>query len=141
MDEFEIQQLSIYCDTVYMIMKNHKDLSIFKVAFFAYILNKSRYYDHEIYNAHQRVDLVSKAVSVLNGDFDGFIKILPYILKSINILNCAEAIEVTDGFVHLGTKEIDLVNCNEETTFSKKAIEASKNWSDVRFIKEVLHSV
>lgn len=141
MNTFEIQQISIYCDTVYMIMKNHKDLSLIKVALFAYILNKSRYYDHEIYNARQRVDLVNKAVSVLNGDFDGFVKILPYILKAIDILNRTGAIMVTDGFVHLGDKNLNAVNCNGESAFSQKAIEASKNWSDIRFIKEVLHNV
>lgn len=141
MEEFEIQQLGIYCDTVYMIMKNHCDLSVMKAAFFAYAINKSRFFSHDVYNARHKADIVCKEVSVINGDFDGFIEILPYILKAIHILNCAHVIEVSDGFIHLGQESMNVVNCNDESAFTKKAIEASKNWSEMRFIKEVLHNV
>ena len=48
--KFEAYQISVYCDTVYMILKQHTDLSIVKLLFFAYAINKERFFDRDVYN-------------------------------------------------------------------------------------------
>lgn len=37
--KFEAYQISVYCDTAYMIVKRHKDISVAKLVFFTYAIN------------------------------------------------------------------------------------------------------
>ena len=38
--KFEAYQIGVYCDTVYLILKQHTDISVAKLIFFTYAINK-----------------------------------------------------------------------------------------------------
>lgn len=141
MNEFEAFQIAIYIDTIYVILKKSRDMSVIKLAFFSYAINKNRYFEKEVYNARHKRDVVTKEISTICGDFDGFVNAMPYILKSIDILNKSEIIDVSDNIVHLKDDTYKAVYCNTLSNFEKNAIKSSVSWSDRRFIQEVLHSV
>lgn len=139
--KFEAYQISVYCDTVYMIIKQHKDISVAKLVFFTYAINKERFLDKSIYNAKNTQNVLSKEISTINGDFEGYANATPYILKSIHILAQAEKIRIEGNIVHLLDPEFDYVKCNSESKFVYNVIEESKSWTDKRFMREVLHNV
>lgn len=138
--KFEAFQIGVYCDIVLSILDQHKDLSVAKILFFSYLINKNRFFDSEIYNARNKQNILSKAISVINGDFAGFANAVPFIIKALHILSQSNKIYVEKNNVHL----ID-GNCKyskgKESGFVYNAIEVSKSWSDKRFMREVLHNV
>lgn len=139
--KFEAYQISVYCDTVYMIVKQHKDISVAKLVFFTYAINKERFFDKDVYNAKNTQNVLSKEISTINGDFEGYANATPYILKAIHILVQAEIIRIEGNIVHLLDSEFNCVKCNLESKFVYNVIEESKSWTDKRFMREVLHNV
>lgn len=139
--KFEAYQISVYCDTVYMILKQHTDLSIVKLIFFTYAINKERFFDRDVYNAKNTQNILSKEISTINGDFEGYANATPYILKAIHILAQANKIKVENNIAHLLDSDYRCVKCNSESKFVYNVIEASKSWTDKRFMREVLHNV
>lgn len=140
-NNLEIYQLSIYCDTVYTILKQHRDLSIVKLIFFSYVINKERFFNRCVYNSKHTTDILSKEISTINGDFVGYANITPYIIKAIHVLTQAKKIKIEGNIAHLMDDEYKCVNRNEESKFVFNVIEKSKSWSDKRFMREVLHNV
>lgn len=138
---FEAYQLSVYCDTIYMILRNHSDLSIAKVLFFTYAINKERFLDKDAYNAKTTQNIISKEISIINGDFVGYANAAPYILKAIHILAKAKKIKIEENVVHLLDADFSYVGCNSESKFVYSAIKEIKSWTDKRFMREVLHNV
>lgn len=139
--KFEAYQISVYCDTAYMIVKQHKDISVAKLFFFTYAINKQRFLDKDIYNAKNTQNILSKEISTINGDFVGYANATPYILKAIHILARAEKIRIEGNIVHLLDLEFGYAKCNSESKFVYNVIEESKSWTDKRFMREVLHNV
>lgn len=139
--KFEAYQISVYCDTVYMIVKQHKDISVTKLVFFTYAINKERFFDKDVYNAKNTQNVLSKEISTINGDFVGYANATPYILKAIHILTQAEKIRIEGNIVHLLDPEFSYAKCNSESKFVYNVIEESKSWTDKRFMREVLHNV
>ena len=139
--KFEVYQISVYCDTVYMIVKRHKDISVAKLVFFTYAINKERFFDKDVYDAKNTQNVLSKEISTINGDFVGYANATPYILKAIHILAQAEKIRIEDNIVHLLDPEFSYAECNSESKFVYNVIEESKSWTDKRFMREVLHNV
>lgn len=139
--KFEIYQISVYCDVIYMIVKQHKDISVAKLVFFTYVINKERFFGKNVYNAKNTQNVISKEISIINGDFEGYANAFPYILKAMHILAQARKIKIEDNIVHLLDSEFIYVNCNDESKFIHNVIEESKSWTDKRFMREVLHNV
>lgn len=139
--KFEVYQISVYCDTVYMIVKQHKDISVAKLVFFTYAINKERFFDKDVYDAKNTQNVLSKEISTINGDFVGYANATPYILKAIHILAQAEKIRIEGNIVHLLDPEFSYAKCNSESKFVYNVIEESKSWTDKRFMREVLHNV
>ncbi len=139
--EYEAIQIGVYIDAVYTILKEHKDMSLIQLSFYTYILNKTRFFLEEIYTARVKNNIVIRAISVISGDFEGFSNAMPYILKALHIMNESKIVSIEGQIVHLIDKQFKNVNCFKISNFENKAINASKGWSDKRFIKEVLHSV
>lgn len=139
--KFEVYQISVYCDTVYMIVKQHKDISVAKLVFFTYAINKERFFDKDVYDAKNTQNVLSKEISTINGDFVGYANATPYILKAIHILAQAEKIRIEGNIVHLLDPEFSYAKCNSESKFVYSVIEESKSWTDKRFMREVLHNV
>lgn len=138
--KYEIYQVSVYCDTICTILNNHMDMSIVKLYFFAYAINKERFANKNIFSAKNTKDIVSKQISTVNGDFKGYMAALPFIIKAVHILCGAGKMEVINGIAHYNNN-YKLVNRNTESKFVFNSIELSKSWSDKRFMKEVLHNV
>lgn len=139
--KFEAYQIGVYCDTVYMILKQHMDLSIVKLIFFTYAINKERFFDRDVYNAKSTKNILSKEISTINGDFVGYANAVPYIIKAIHILSQAKKIKVEGSIAHLLDTDYHYAKCNCESKFVYNVIEESKGWSDKRFMREVLHNV
>ena len=139
--EFEAYQISVYCDTVYMLVKQHKDISVAKLIFFTYAINKERFFDKDVYNAKNTQNILNKGISIINGDFVGYANATPYILKAIHILAQADKIRIADNIVHILDTKFSYAKCNSESTFVYNVIEESKTWTDKRFMREVLHNV
>lgn len=139
--EFEVYQISVYCNIVYMIVKQHKDMSVAKLIFFTYAINKERFFDKEIYNAKNTQNIISKEISAINGDFEGYANAMPYVLKAIHILVQVQKIRIEGSIVHWIDSEFSYVEDNIESKFVYNVIEKSKAWSDKRFMREVLHNV
>lgn len=138
---FEIYQLSVYCDTVYMILKRHLDISVVKLIFFTYAINKERFFDRDVYNGNNTQNILSKEISIVNGDFLGYANATPYILKAIHILAQAKKIKIENNIAHLLDLDYNCVECNLESKFVYNVIEECKLWTDKRFMREVLHNV
>lgn len=139
--KFEAYQISVYCDTVYMLVKQHKDISVAKLIFFTYAINKERFFDKDVYNAKNTQNILNKGISIINGDFVGYANATPYILKAIHILAQADKIRIADNIVHILDTKFSYAKCNSESTFVYNVIEESKTWTDKRFMREVLHNV
>ncbi len=139
--KYEAVQISVYLDAAYTILKEHNDMSIIQLSFYTYAINKIRFFEKEIYTAKVKKDVVVKAISVISGDFDGFLNACPFIIKALHIMNKAQIISVEGNYIHLLDKNYKNVNKKRLSNFENKAIMESKRWSDRRFIKEVLHSV
>lgn len=139
--KFEAYQIGVYCDTVYMLVKQHKDISVAKLVFFTYAINKERFFDKDVYNAKNTQNILNKEISTINGDFVGYANATPYILKAIHILAKADKIRIEDNIVHIFDTKFSYAKCNSESTFVYNVIEESKTWTDKRFMREVLHNV
>ena len=139
--KFEAYQISVYCDTVYMLVKHHKDISVAQLIFFTYAINKERFFDKNVYNAKNTQNILNKEISIINGDFVGYANATPYILKAIHILAQSNKIRIEDNIVHIFDTKFSYVKCNSESTFVYNVIEESKMWTDKRFMREVLHNV
>lgn len=139
--KFEAYQIGVYCDTVYMLVKQHKDISVAKLIFFTYAINKERFFDKDVYNAKNTQNILNKEISTINGDFVGYANATPYILKAIHILAKADKIRIEDNIVHIFDTKFSYAKCNSESTFVYNVIEESKTWTDKRFMREVLHNV
>ena len=127
--EFEVYQISVYCNIVYMIVKQHKDMSVAKLIFFTYAINKERFFDKEIYNAKNTQNIISKEISAINGDFEGYANAMPYVLKAIHILVQVQKIRIEGSIVHWIDSEFSYVEDNIESKFVYNVIEKSKAWS------------
>ena len=139
--KFDAYQLSVHCNTAYMIVKQHKDISVAKLVFFTYAINIERFFYKDVYSAKNTQNVLSKEISTISGDFVGYANATPYILKAIHILTQAEKIRIEGNIVHLLDSEFDYVKCKSESKFVYNVIEESKSWTDKRFMREVLHNV
>ena len=124
-----------------MLVKQHKDISVVKLIFFTYAINKERFFDKDVYNAKNTQNILNKEISTINGDFVGYANATPYILKAIHILAKADKIRIEDNIVHIFDTKFSYAKCNSESTFVYNVIEESKKWTDKRFMREVLHNV
>ena len=139
--KFEAYQIGVYCDTVYMILEKHTELSIVKLIFFAYAINKERFFGKRVYDAKNTKNIISKEISIVSGDFIGYANAVPYIIKAIHILSRANKIKIENNIAHLTETDNHYIECNRESKFVYNVIEESKKWSDRRFMREVLHNV
>ncbi len=139
--KFEAYQISVYCDSIYMILKSHKDLSVAKMLFFVYAINKERFCEEDIYDAKTKKEVLSKEITTISGDFVGYANAMPYIIKAIHILSESKIVSIENNVLHLIDADFPYVKCNRESKFVYNAIEESRTWSDKRFMREVLHNV
>ena len=135
----EVLLVSKYCSLILQILNVHKQLSVNKMIFFAYLLKNRNNYYKSLYNANTANDIVIKAISQISGDYDEYCKNIKYVVEAIHIL-----IKNNDIILHNSILMcINECKSNDvyDDKFIKKAIEESNNFSDRQFLKEVLNNV
>lgn len=135
----EVLQMSIYCDIILSILKEHEILSICKTTVFAYIINKMRYTRKKVFKANNSKDVVNKCLSLISGDFDNYCDTLPTILKSINLLIKNNKIKFRDGSLIYADNRVNCMLSSDG--FINSAIKKSSLITDKQFMREVLHNV
>lgn len=139
--ELEIVQISIYCDIVMMLLKEHKTLSLIKLPVFSYLTKKENLIQNSVFRTSNTKEIVNKYLSLLSGDLDNFFISYEYILKAIHVLIENEVIEQKGIFISKKNK-LDISDfVFKENDFTKKVIEKSKTMSDKQFMREVLSNV
>ena len=139
--ELEIVQISIYCDIVMMLLKEHKALSLIKLPVFSYLTKKENLIQNSVFRTSNTKEIVNKYLSLLSGDLDNFFISYEYILKAIHVLIENEVIEQKGIFISKKNK-LDISDfVFKENDFTKKVIEKSKTMSDKQFMREVLSNV
>ena len=139
-DEMEIRQISIYCEIIKILLKEHYCLSISKICVFSFLLKQENVLDATIFSNNMTKNIVSTYLSLLLGKFDQFEKSIEYIFKAMNILIINSVIKNQEGALSL-LKNLDDSFYYKEKDFTKRVIEESKKWSDKRFMREVLYNV
>lgn len=134
-------QISAYCDIIYLLLKNHQKLSIWKTAAFTYIIKREQLLDTKIYNAQHTRDLIQKGLSFLAGDFENFSVGVPYIIKAIHLLINANIIKLESNLLTLTNTQPTYKPVYNESNFLKKVIEESKLMTDRQFMREVIFNV
>ena len=86
-----------------------------------------------------KVNIVIKALTLLNGLRDDYFYNIEYIVKAIDILVKKEIITVKDD--NLLLKDKLYVSKIDIPVFFKHVIEESENFTDRQFLKEVLDNV
>lgn len=140
-DQTEAIQLSIYCNIICQILKNHKQISVCKLLTFSYLIKKNRFLGGNIYTAKNTKDIVFKGISILSGDFDGFCNSVSHIIKALHILLNIRVLTLENSKVTLNLTTVQLESVYEESNFLKKVIEESKVMTDRQFMKEVTYNV
>ena len=139
--ELEIVQISIYCDIVMMLLKEHKTLSLIKLPVFSYLTKKENLIQNSVFRTSNTKEIVNKYLSLLSGDLDNFFVSYEYTLKAIHVLIENEVIEQKGIFISKKNK-LDISDfVFKETDFAKKVIEKVKTMSDKQFMREVLSNV
>lgn len=134
-------QLSIYCNIICQILKEHKALSICKIITFSYLMKQNRFLGGTIYTAKNTQDVVFKGLSLLSGDFEWFCKSVPYIIKALHILINNKLILLENDILTLASNDVHFDIIYEENNFIKNVIEESKYMTDRQFMKEVTYNV
>ena len=80
--ELEIVQISIYCDIVMMLLKEHKTLSLIKLPVFSYLTKKENLIQNSVFRTSNIKEIVNKYLSLLSGDLDNFFITLSLFKKS-----------------------------------------------------------
>ena len=139
--ELEAVQISIYCNIVSMLLKEHKTLSLTKLIVFSYLVKKEALTQCNIFTSNIKTDIINQYLSLLSGDIDTLFASYEYILKAINILKKNGFIDCNGIVVSKTNKLNNFVYVYEENKFTKKVIEKTKNMSDAQFMREVLSNV
>ena len=139
--EEEIIQISIYCNIITMLLKEHNSLSLNKLIVFSYLLKKESLIPHPVFRSTNKKDIVNKYLSLLSGDLNNLFYSYQYILESIHVLLRNEVIKLNGVFI-TKTNKLDIENfVYKESDFTKKVIEKTKTMSDKQFMREVLSNV
>ena len=136
----EVIQLSVYCDIIISILKYIEKMSINKQMVFAYILKKNRFYKGKVFTANSKVNIVIKALTLLNGLRDDYFYNIEFIIKAMDILVQKQIVVVGENSLlilndklYLSKTDIPLFFCH--------VLDESGNYTDRQFLKEVLDNV
>lgn len=135
----EVLLVSKYCLILKQILAVHKQLSVNKILFFAYLLKNENNYYSALFNGNTSNDVVVKAISQISGNYTDYCKNIPYIIEAMHLL-------IENGDILLNNSTL---LCSENSIgkekytnkFLQNAINESYNFSDRQFLKEVLSNV
>ena len=135
--EIEAIQIAIYVNVVHGMLSIHKDLSLNKTLVFAYLIKTDRYRLNSLYTARNTQDIISKAVSMLSGEYENYCNSVGFILKAIHLLIKNNEISYDGNTLSIVNAASGGKTIYSESPFLNKAIRESKKISDRQFLKEV----
>jgi len=128
-----------YCSIIKQILNVHKQLSVNKMLFFAFLLKNKNNYISSIYNAKTTTDVVIKAIAQISGNYNEYCKNIKYIIEAIHLLIKNEDIIIQDSILLI--KHANSFGELYDDNFIKNAIIQSEKFSDRQFLKEVMNNV
>ena len=128
-----------YCSIIKQILNVHKQLSVNKILFFAFLLKNKNNYISSIYNAKTTTDVVIKAIAQISGNYNEYCKNIKYIIEAIHLLIKNEDIIIQDSILLI--KQANSFGESYDDNFIKSAIIQSEKFSDRQFLKEVMNNV
>jgi len=128
-----------YCSIIKQILNVHKQLSVNKILFFAFLLKNKNNYISSIYNAKTTTDVVIKAIAQISGNYNEYCKNIKYIIEAIHLLIKNEDIIIQDSILLI--KHANSFGELYDDNFIKNAIIQSEKFSDRQFLKEVMNNV
>ena len=103
--ESEAIRISKFCHIICQILYMHKELSLNKLIFFAYVIKTKGECLSSIFTANNTKYLDNKVTSVINGDYTNYCKNIDVILKAIHILILNKNCKIEDCFVFFISKK------------------------------------
>lgn len=137
--QVEATQVSIYCEIIKNILIKHRNLSVIKILAISFVIKKYEYLNITCYSAKNKSDLVLKFLSQATGRYDEFCLQISFVFQAIDLLIHNGACELKENEVVCklpADREIENYGM-----FTTSAIEASRNYTDRQFLKEVLNIV
>lgn len=140
-EQMEVIHLSIYCEIIKELLLKYNELSIIKVLYFSYIIKNNKINNMIVYNGKTSKNVLFKAISLLDGDFENFCANIPYILKSIHLLELTNNISVKENCLIKKRLDESLAIYTIDNLFLDNAIVSSRGMSDKQFLKEIISCV
>jgi hypothetical protein len=137
--KMEMLLISNYCEIIIKILSVHKNLSVNKTLFFAYLLKKSQFNFNEINRPNASIDILLKCVSQISGAYTDYCENISYIIKSIHLLLNVKKILINGSELIYCVTDYTVKDYNNK--FIEKAIIESEKYSDRQFLKEVINNV
>lgn len=128
-----------YCSIIRQILNVHKQLSVNKTLFFAFLLKNKNNYISSIYNAKTTTDVVIKAIAQISGNYNEYCKSIKYIIEAMHLLIKNEDIIIQDSILLI--KHVNSFGEPYDDNFINSAIIQSEKFSDRQFLKEVMNNV
>lgn len=139
--EIEAIQTAIYINIVHGMLRIHKELSLNKTLTFAYLIKADHYRLASVYTAGNTQDILSKALSMLSGEYESYCSSIGFILKAIHILIKSDKVEFEGNTLRIVEKSSVGKIVYMESSFIHLAIKESRKMTDRQFLKEVTASV
>lgn len=137
--KMEVLLISKYCDIVIKILAVHRNLSVNKTIFFAFLLNKQSFNFEDVYRSNTSHDVLLKSISQIAGSYQYFCQSIEFIIKAIHLLIANNQL-LLNGTELIYSKE-GVSNLSYNNKFIETAINESQDFSDRQFLKEVISNV
>ena len=139
--ESEAIIISNYCHIISQILFLHRELSIIKLVFFAFVISTKKEYLNSIYTAKNKKFLDDKVTSLIVGNYDKFCSNIDFILKALHLLIINKNCKYEDSIVFFLTRNGYEKPIYDEQSFIYNAIEYCKNVEDFQILKEIVQNV
>lgn len=139
--ESEAIRISKFCHVICQILFMHREMSITKLIFFAYVVKTKNEYLSSIFSSNNSKFLDDKIVSMLSGDFDNYCRNIDVIIKAIHILIVNQNCKTENDMIFFISRKGYEGEIYNDKSFIYKAIEYSKTVEDFQFLKEIVQNV
>ena len=139
--ESEAIRISKFCHVICQILFMHREMSITKLIFFAYVVKTKNEYLSSIFSSNNSKFLDDKIVSMLSGDFNNYCRNIDVIIKAIHILIVNQNCKMESDIIYFISRKGYESEIYDDKSFIYKAIEYSKTVEDFQFLKEIVQNV
>ncbi|MGN1152442.1 MAG: hypothetical protein ACI4S3_00285 [Candidatus Gastranaerophilaceae bacterium] len=139
--ESEAIRISKFCHVICQILFMHREMSITKLIFFAYVVKTKNEYLSSIFSSNNSKFLDDKIVSMLSGDFNNYCRNIDVIIKAIHILIVNQNCKMESDIISFISRKGYESEIYDDKSFIYKAIEYSKTVEDFQFLKEIVQNV